>query len=295
LELPGQLGALINAMSAVASGLAEHVLCFRTVWESSAQQAIGNRSATVTQRVHRDSDQWGKPYGVSYPTYGALMMQRYMHDSGATREQIAQVALTARANAALTEDAPYRDPLSLDDYMSARMISEPLCLYDCDVPIDGSVAFVVSTATDRTMSRGRSIPIRAIGSASGMEESGRMLWSRTELRPTDVKAAHLYDGFSVLALKWMEALQLCPPHESGRFVDGGKRIARDGILPLNTAGGQLSGGRLHGFGGFYEACVQARGEAGSRQVLPVPSASIISSGTATFSSCILIGSAFDLP
>ena len=183
LEVPGQLGALINGMLAVGSGLAEHVLCFRTVWESTAQQGVGSRAGTLSQRVHRESDQWGKPYGLAYPSYGALMMQRYMHDSGTTREQIAQIALTDRANAALTEDAPYRDPLSLDDYLSARMISDPLCLYDCDVPIDGSIALVVSPARVTEMARGRSIPIRAIGSASGMQESAEMLWAADRTGP----------------------------------------------------------------------------------------------------------------
>ena len=89
----------------------------------------------------------------------------------------------------------------------------------------------------------------------------------------------------------MEALGLCPENQAAKFVDGGERIARNGLLPINTGGGQLSGGRLHGFGGIFEACVQARGEAGPRQVLPVPTATVVTSGTGTFSSCILIGSA----
>jgi len=92
------------------------------------------------------------------------------------------------------------------------------------------------------------------------------LWSRTELKPGDVDIAQLYDGFSILALAWLEALGMCGRGEGGAYVEGGERIALTGELPLNTAGGQLSGGRLHGFGLLHEAVVQLRGGAGARQV-----------------------------
>ena len=95
---------------------------------------------------------------------------------------------------------------------------------------------------------------------------GRMMWSRTDLKPKDVAAAQLYDGFSILTMIWLEALGLCPRGESGRFVRGGSRIARDGALPINTNGGQLSGGRTHGLGYVHEACMQLWGRAGERQI-----------------------------
>ena len=92
------------------------------------------------------------------------------------------------------------------------------------------------------------------------------MWERTDLRPADVDVAELYDGFSILTMVWLEALGFCGQGESGPFVEGGARIALDGALPLNTSGGQLSAGRLHGFGILHEACVQLRGEGGDRQV-----------------------------
>ena len=92
------------------------------------------------------------------------------------------------------------------------------------------------------------------------------MWERTDLTPADVEVAQLYDGFSILTMVWLEALGFCGRGESGPFVRRGSVIARDGELPLNTAGGQLSGGRLHGFGLLHEACLQLRGEAGDRQV-----------------------------
>lgn len=287
-EVPGQLGSVVNAILAVAAGLCEHVLCFRTVWEATAQEQYANRAETVRNSPARELTQWNGPIGAGYPTYGALTMQRYMHESGATREQLAQIALVARANAELNPAAIYRTPMSLDDYLASRMISDPLCLYDNDVPMDGSIALVVSRAGSTAIDAARAVRFEAVGSASGFEASADMMWSRTALKPSDVDVAELYDGFSILAVRWMEALRLCPKNEGARFIEGGQRIALDGELPLNTHGGQLSGGRTHGYGHIYEACRQLRGEAEGGQVTPRPQVAVVSSGAESFSSCLLL-------
>jgi hypothetical protein len=195
---------------------------------------------------------------------------------------------TPPALSSLSPLAVYREPLTLDDYLQARMISDPLCLYDCDVPVDGSVAFVVSRAGAAAIDRSRVVAFAALGSAAGPEQAAQMMWSRTQLGPADVKLAQLYDGFSILTLLWMEALGLCPPLGAARFVEGGEHIDRTGRLPLNTGGGQLSGGRLHGYGQLLEACLQLRGEAGTRQVPGGPDVAAVSSGTASFSSSLLL-------
>jgi acetyl-CoA acetyltransferase len=287
-ELPGQLGSVVNAMLAVAGGLANHVLCFRTVWESTAQTQLGGRSATMRSGVVRELNQWIDPYGGGYSTYGALQMQRYMYESGATREQLGQIAVVARAHAALNPRAPYRTPMTLDDYLSSRMISDPLCLYDCDVPVDGSVAFIVSRADSPDIDQRRAVKIEAIGSAAGFDASAAMMWSRTRLTPADVQLAELYDGFSILAVIWLEALGLCPKNRGAAFIEGGERISLSGELPMNTGGGQLSGGRLHGYGQLHQACLQLRGEGETRQVTPRPEVAVVSSGAATFTSCLLL-------
>jgi acetyl-CoA acetyltransferase len=287
-ELPGQLGSVVNAVLAVGAGLADHVLCFRTVWESTAQTRLGGRSATMRDSAARERTQWTAPYGAGYPTYGGLDLRRYLYESGSTREQVGQIAVTARAHAALNPRAVYRDPMSLDDYLGARMISDPLCVYDCDVPVDGSIAFVLSRSDSTAIDRRRAVTIQALGSASGFRESADMMWSRTCLKPSDVDVAQLYDGFSTLVLRWLEALGLCPPGEGGRFVEGGKRITLGGELPLNTGGGQLSGGRLHGYGALHEACLQLRGAADARQVTPRPEVAVVSSGAEHFTSCLLL-------
>jgi acetyl-CoA acetyltransferase len=113
------------------------------------------------------------------------------------------------------------------------------------------------------------------------------LWSRTSLRPADVDVAELYDGFTFNCLSWIEALGFCGIGEAADFLDGGKNIARDGVLPLNAHGGQLSHGRTHGMGLVHEAVVQLRGEGGPRQV-PGARVAVASSGGLTPSGVLLL-------
>jgi acetyl-CoA acetyltransferase len=169
----------------------------------------------------------------------------------------------------------------MDDYLSARMITTPFGLYDCDVPCDASVAVVVSAAETAGDLRVRPVRVEAVGTAiverlewdqsTSTHEPQVLgpaahLWTRTTLRPDDVDVAELYDGFTFNCLSWIEALGFCGLGEAKDFLDGGKNIARDGVLPLNTHGGQLSHGRTHGMGLLHEAIVQLRGDAGARQV-----------------------------
>jgi acetyl-CoA acetyltransferase len=287
-EGPGQMRAVIAACLAVAAGLARHVLVYRTVTESTAQgeggrQGIGG-SGGGGRGVPRFSGflQWYLPFGaVSAVNWIALVARRRMEEFGLTREQLAQIALNARANAVHNEKAVYRDPMTMDDYLAARMISTPLCLYDCDAPCDGSTAVVVSAVEHAPHLDHPACHVHAVGTAlrgrpswdqfddlttMAARDAGASMWERSDLRPSDVEVAQLYDGFSILTMVWLEALGFCGRGESGPFVEGGATIARTGRLPLNTAGGQLSGGRLHGFGLIHEACLQLRGEAGVRQV-----------------------------
>jgi acetyl-CoA acetyltransferase len=115
-----------------------------------------------------------------------------------------------------------------------------------------------------------------------------MLWSRTDLKPSDVDVAEIYDGFTIYAVRWLEALGLTPRNETGAFIEGGTRISLDGELPISTGGGQLSAGRLHGYGALLEACVQLRGEGGARQVAGRPEVAAVSSGAESFTSCLLL-------
>ncbi|MEY2430906.1 MAG: hypothetical protein QOC92_631 [Acidimicrobiaceae bacterium] len=281
-EGAAQLVAVVNAALAVGAGLARHVLVYRTVTESSAQGEGRRKGVGVSGGDVRGVVQWTIPFrAYSAANWLALNAQRHCHEYGTTREQLGMIAVNARRNAALNPTAVYREPLSLDDYLAARMVSTPFGLYDCDVPVDGSTALIVSESAhardvDHPVAR-----IEAVGTAlrgrpswdqwddlttMAARDAAAHLWSRTELKPADVDVAQLYDGFSFLPMAWLEALGFCGKGESGPFVEGGARIALDGELPLNTSGGQLSAGRLHGFGLIHEACVQLRGEGGGRQV-----------------------------
>lgn len=285
-EGPGPLAGVINGAMAIAAGLCRHTLVFRTITESSGRLIDKTAAALTNKTVGRDSSafwQWYTPFNVlSAVNFMAMYAQRHFHDYGTTPEQLAQIALTCRANAALNPKAVMRAPMSMADYMASKMISTPLRMFDCDVHCDASTAIVLSRADAAKDRRNAAIRIEAIGSALHQPWSwdqlsltegaafdvGRMMWSRTDLKPNDVGSAQLYDGFSVLSLIWLEALGLCPRGESGRFVEGGSRIARDGVLPFNTNGGQLSGGRTHGLGYVHEACTQLWGRAGERQIAP---------------------------
>ncbi len=305
-ETFGPGGSVIAAMLAVSAGLARHVLCFRTVWQSTHDHLLrqGLLGGGGFGRVAGDMG-WGMPFGATSAAHVlAQTAQRHFHRYGTTRETLGWIALNQRANAALNPTAVYREPLTMDDYLSARMITTPFGLYDCDVPCDAAVAVVVSAAETAGDLRVRPVRVEAVGtqiierlewdqSTSTHEPQvlgpAAHLWNRTTLRPGDVDVAELYDGFTFNCLSWVEALGFCGIGEAKDFLDGGKNIARDGVLPLNTHGGQLSHGRTHGMGLLHEAVVQLRGEGGARQVEGARVA-VVSSGGLTPSGVMLLRS-----
>ena len=303
-ETPGMLASVIQACMAVASGMCRHVLVYRALNEATAWRRVAERITADSEGV-TGAMQWMLPFGAfSGPNWMALNARRHMHEYGTTREQIAQVSLNARRNAALNPKAVLRDELTLDTYLAAPMISDPLCLYDCDIAVDGATAVVVSHVSHAADSPNPPVRVEAVGSAlhgraswdqwedmttTAASSAGAHLWSRTDLKPSDVDVAQLYDGFTVLTLFWLEGLQFCGKGESGAFVEGGERISLHGELPLSTSGGQLSGGRLHSFGHLYEACVQLRGAAGERQV-PGAKVAAVSAGAGPLASCLLLTS-----
>jgi acetyl-CoA acetyltransferase len=274
-ETSGQLGAVHKAALAVGAGLAKHVLVFRTVVEGSggAVRASGGGGMGGMPPAF----QYLIPYGVtSAANWISCYARRHMHDYGTTREQLGAIAINARTNAASNPKAIYTDPMTMDDYLDVRMISDPFCLYDCDVPCDGSTVVIVSHRDYAPDAPNGAVHINAMGTAlrgrpswdqfddlttMAMRDSAASMWERTDLTAADVDTAQLYDGFSWLAMAWIEALGFCEQGEGGPFVEDGTRIAPDGELPLNTWGGQLSGGRLHGFGFLHEGVMQLRGTA----------------------------------
>jgi acetyl-CoA acetyltransferase/uncharacterized OB-fold protein len=298
-DIPGPGGSVLNAAMAVAAGLCRHVLCFRTVWQTTAGR-LG--LAAPRDRVIGDS-QWRAPYGaISAAHWIGLNASQYLHRYGATRELFGHIAVNARRNAGLNPDAIYRDPMTLDDYFDARPVTSPFGLYDCDVPCDGAMAVIVSDAgvaddlphpAVRIEAAGTQITERLSWDQGTVTHEPQVigpathLWSRTGLTPDDVDLALLYDGFTFNCVTWIEALGFCDFGEASDWIDGGRSIALDGILPLNPHGGQLSEGRTHGMGFVLEAIVQLRHDAGERQV-PGARTALVSTGGGTPSSAVLL-------
>ena len=182
------------------------------------------------------------------------------------------------------------------------MISTPFGLYDCDVPCDGAIAVIVSDAAVAADLPQTAITVEAVGTQITERVSWDQdtithepqvigqcahLWSRSRLRPADIDVALLYDGFTFNAITWLEALGFCEFGEAKDWLDGGRRIALDGELPLNPHGGQLSEGRTHGFGFLYEAVTQLRHAAGERQV-PDARTAVVTSGGGTPSGAMIL-------
>jgi acetyl-CoA acetyltransferase len=304
-ETAGQLGTLLDAAAAVASGRATHVLCFRSVWEATAQAAAGRAAALADKQARAGGHgEFRLPFGAASPAnWIGMYAQRYMHDFGMTREHVGKLVINARRNAARNPNAIYTAPMTMDDYLGARLISWPLGLYDCDVPADGATAFIVSRreaagglpnpplafeAAGTALYERHSWDQRAEITTMAAHDAGASMWETTRMTPGDVDLALLYDGFSYLCLQWIEALGFCERGEAGRFLDDEARYAFEGELPINPHGGQLSAGRLHGYGFLHEACVQLWGQAGDRQVPKDVGLAAVGVGGGPEAGCLLL-------
>ena len=317
----GVISPVMSAMLAVAEGRARHVLVYRTVQMLGGSMLGGGAPmepsvltnppvephVSGTRRKLGSIDDIGEllaAHAYSASNWVAMHCRRHMALYGTTKEQLGWLAINSRRNAGLNPLAAYRDPMTMEDYLSSRPVSTPLSLYDCDVPVDGSIALVVSRADYAPDCPNRTINVEAIGGAYGSggwfhrddfpnmasTEAAAQMWSRTDLTPADVQVAEIYDGFTYLTFAWLEALGLCGTGEAGPFVEGATRIALDGELPLNTYGGQLSAGRMHGYWLLHEACLQLRGQAGDRQLARRPEVALAAAGGGPIAGCMVLTS-----
>ncbi len=312
----GLLAPVFAACRAVAEGRARHVLVYRTVQMMGGAVPLPTEGAPASPpaRAPNDNDDERPPstmgdmsvilgyHAYSAVNWLAMHARRHMYLYGTTKEQLGWLAVNSRRNAMHNPLAVYRDPYTLDDYLNARMISDPFGLLDCDVPIDGSIAVVLSHADYASDAPKPALHVQAVGGSAGLGgwvhrpdypkmasvDAAAEMWSRTDLRPGDLDLAELYDGFTFLTFAWLEALGICGDGEAGPYVEGAARIALDGELPLNTYGGQLSAGRMHGYWVLHEACTQLRGDAGSRQVAGGPEVAVVSNGGGPIAGCMLL-------
>lgn len=225
------------------------------------------------------SSEWEAPYRPLFPVSSyALAASRHMHEFGTTRAQLAEVAVAARAWANLNPEAFAKGPLTIDDCLQSRMVSDPLTARDCCLVTDGAGA-IVMTRVDRARDL-RRMPVPLLGGAAATwhaqissapdltttaaKESGARAYAMAGLKPTDIDVIQLYDAFTINTILFLEDLGFCPKGEGGRFVQAG-RIAPGGDTPVNTNGGGLSCAHpgMYGMLAIVEAVRQLRGDAAS--------------------------------
>ena len=285
--------AIGYAIMAIATGMASRVL----VWRAMHQPRFGAFGSGTRNMFGQPSDrpapraqyaaQFTAPYGFGdAPTGFAPSYMRYMKQYGAKRHHMAAYTVPMRANANKNPNSVFYDqPLTYEDYMNARMIADPLCLFDCDMPVDGAGAIVLARADLAKDMAQKPAYVTAMGSGGwdwehippeayrfdSAANNGRTLWSGTSMKPTDMSGAMFYDGFTPDIYWWLEGFRFCEFGEAFEWIQNG-RIAQGGELPINTFGGQVSEGRLHGIGHWIEGTKQVQGRAddqpgdGARQI-----------------------------
>ncbi|MFJ2771937.1 thiolase C-terminal domain-containing protein [Streptomyces sp. NPDC087300] len=268
-----------HAAEAIAAGRANAVLL---VYGSTARADIKAKRRTSNLSFGaRGPLQFEVPYGHSLIAKYAMAARRHMHEYGTTLEQLASVAVQARANAAANPDAMFRDPITVDDVLSGPMIADPFTKLHCCIRSDGGCAVLL--AAEEYVPDCASDPIWVLGagehvSHTTMSEwddftvspaavSGRLAFERAGVRPADIDIAQIYDAFTYMTMVTLEDLGFCAKGEGGAFVEKG-RLLRDGDLPTNTDGGGLSAQHpgMRGLFLLVEAVRQLRGESGEAQV-----------------------------
>jgi len=266
-----------QAALAIHAGVAETVVCYRAL-NARSEFRMGGTGRPLVDAVET---QYQAPFGYFTPPQQFAMATRaHMDRHGTTAEQLGTIAVQQRANAMLNERAMMRKPMTLDDYLASRWVVEPLRLFDCCLETDGAVALVLTSAE-----RARDLPhvpvlISGAGWGSGQTlysnqqpdptrtaatEMARRLFEMAGVGPEDIDVAELYDCFTYSVLVQLEDYGFCDKGEGGAFVESGA-TALGGPLPVNTHGGFLSEGYVHGLNHVYEAVSQLRGDAGARQV-----------------------------
>ena len=268
-----------HAADAISAGHADVILL---TYGSTARADLKRRLRTSSfDWGSRGPMQWETPYGHTLISKYAMAARRHMHEYGTTIEQLAQVAVSARANAARNPDAFVRDPITIDDVLSGPMIADPFTKLQCCIRSDGGAA-VVLVAEDRIADLAKP-PVWILGTGEHSSHismsqwadftvgpaavAGKMAFDRAGVRPDEIDVANIYDAFTYMLMITLEALGFCAKGDGGSFVEGG-RLELGGSLPTNPDGGGLSACHPGQRGLFLlvEAVKQLRGECGDRQV-----------------------------
>ncbi len=300
-------GTVLQAAMAVATGVADVVVCYRAFNERSGMR-FGGFASTLTSMPLFLS--WYGPYGLLTPaSWVALHARRYMETYGVTNADFAPIAVVDRKHAATNPDAWFHGrPITVEDHQSSRWIVEPvLRLLDCCQESDGGVAIVV-TSTERARDL-RQVPAVIEAAAqgatfdgesmtsyyrddlTGLQEMGavaRRLWSMSGLSPADIQTAFLYDHFTPFVLMQLEELGFCGRGEAKEFATV-ENLSIGGRLPINTNGGLLGEAYIHGMNGITEGVRQVRGT--SHNQVDAVEHVLVTSGTGVPTSGLILGRA----
>lgn len=302
LNLGGQAPCLLawQAAQAIVRGDADVVLIYR---------ALNGRSGPRVGSMRFDGrgGQYRYPVGYgAYLMYTAMWAARFLFDTGQDAEDLGALAVMQRRNALMNERAVQRKPLDLDGYLAEPFICEPFRRSDCTIEVDGACAVVLTS-----MERARDLPhppavvaagaYRA-GPAPGLDIGDHLWWEdysrnytywlrdglfgRADVGPADVEVAEIYDCFSSTVLMGLEGLGLCERGGSGAAVRAGE-FSLDGKVPLNTGGGLLSEGYLHGMNTLAEAVLQVQGRCAERQA-PRHDVAVVTSGALMDGSALVL-------
>ncbi len=271
----GNNGCAIVATAAavIQSGLAKNVVC---LYAENRRSGIRFGASGF--------DNFARPFGkVQAPHNFALWAQRHMKEFGTKPEHLGAIAITCRKHASLNEKAIMRSPITMQDYLSSRMITTPFRLLDCCLESDGGAACVVTSSENARNLRKRPVLIMgAVANSWGMATDysedaegycsiaargvAPKVFGMAGVAPKDMDFAQIYDCFTYTVLAQLEDYGFCKKGEGGPFVEGGARLGLEGELPLNTSGGALSEAYVRTMNLINEAVRQLRGECGPRQV-----------------------------
>ncbi len=295
-------GVIGQAAMAVATGQCSTVVAWRARKRASA---ASRPWAQVARRIE-GAQAWSRPFGLLRPVDEiAMLTRRYMHEYGATRDHLANVALAFRGHANRNPRAMmYRKELKREDYMKARWISEPLCLFDNCLETDGALAVVITSAARARDLRQTPVLIHAVSQGIPPQHqvmtnffcddplhgpawtASRKLWEGADLKPQDIDVAQIYDAFSPLVPLSLEGYGFCARGEGAAFTENGALAWPNGRLPTNTAGGGMSEAYVHGFNLILEGVRQMRGTS-TAQVTDASSC-LVTSGEGVPTSALLL-------
>ncbi|MGW0989449.1 lipid-transfer protein [Streptomyces sp. NPDC002486] len=298
----GSCATVAHLAAAIAAGQASVGVAWR-----SRKRGSGPRPWTNTTVQLPTPAQWTRPFGLLRPADEiAMLTRRYLHEYGASRDHLFNVALACRNRANQNPGAiMYDRPLTREMYMTSRWISEPLCLFDNCLETDGALACVVVSAERARDCRHRPVYVHSAAQSLPAQHHGmvnywnddpltgpawaaaRHLWKHADLTPEDIDVAQIYDAFTPLVLLSLEGYGFCGRGEGGAFTEGGA-LETGGLLPLNTGGGGLSEAYVHGFNLINEGVRQLRGT--STAQVPGASVCLVTAGEGVPTSALLLRS-----